>query len=97
LKVIQFSKLKTVQVNAQNYLISNSYKLIISFRWNNRPYYWDSSYYKSNKYGSHMCHVHVDPNDEDLGKVYFQDGTRPKELVWSCNYDEYCCGYECCN
>ncbi|VDN08102.1 unnamed protein product [Thelazia callipaeda] len=64
--------------------------------WNNRPYYWGSNYYRGGGYGTHMCHMPVDSNDEHLGKVYFQDGSRPKELVWSCSYDEYCCGYDCC-
>uniref|UniRef100_A0A915PZN7 CX domain-containing protein n=1 Tax=Setaria digitata TaxID=48799 RepID=A0A915PZN7_9BILA len=63
--------------------------------WNSRPYYWGSNYYRSG-YGTHMCRMPVQEGDPQLGNVYFDDGTRPKELVWSCNYDEYCCGYDCC-
>ncbi|VDP18498.1 unnamed protein product [Onchocerca flexuosa] len=43
-----------------------------------------------------MCRMPIEGDDPQLGNVYFQDGRRPKELVWSCNYDEYCCGYDCC-
>uniref|UniRef100_A0A1I7VT59 CX domain-containing protein n=1 Tax=Loa loa TaxID=7209 RepID=A0A1I7VT59_LOALO len=63
--------------------------------WNNRPYYWGSNYYRGG-YGTHMCHMPVQGDDPQLGNVYFEDGRRPKELVWSCSYDEYCCGYDCC-
>ncbi|VDK62354.1 unnamed protein product [Onchocerca ochengi] len=63
--------------------------------WNNRPYYWGSNYYRGG-YGTHMCRMPIEGDDPQLGNVYFQDGRRPKELVWSCNYDEYCCGYDCC-
>uniref|UniRef100_A0A0R3RZI8 CX domain-containing protein n=1 Tax=Elaeophora elaphi TaxID=1147741 RepID=A0A0R3RZI8_9BILA len=63
--------------------------------WNNRPYYWGSNYYRGG-YGTHMCRMPVEASDPHLGNVYFEDGGRPKELVWSCNYDEYCCGYDCC-
>ncbi|KAK6101672.1 CX module family protein [Brugia pahangi] len=63
--------------------------------WNNRPYYWGSNYYRGD-YGTHMCRVPIQGDDPQLGNVYFDDGRKPKELVWSCNYDEYCCGYDCC-
>ncbi|CAG9531250.1 unnamed protein product [Cercopithifilaria johnstoni] len=63
--------------------------------WNNRPYYWGSNYYRGG-YGTHMCRMPVKADDPQLGNVYFEDGRRPKELVWSCNYDEYCCDYDCC-
>ncbi|KAM3723543.1 Uncharacterized protein ACO02O_06752 [Dirofilaria immitis] len=63
--------------------------------WNNRPYYWGSNYYRGG-YGTHMCRMPIDGDDPQLGNVYFEDGKKPKELVWSCNYDEYCCGYDCC-
>lgn len=43
-----------------------------------------------------MCRMPVEPNDQQFGNVYFNEGGRPKELVWSCGYNEECCGYECC-
>ncbi|MFH4980452.1 hypothetical protein AB6A40_007161 [Gnathostoma spinigerum] len=66
--------------------------------WNNRRYYWGSNYYPSSGYGrGQMCSMPLDRSDPTFGNVYFEDGvSRPKEIVWSCNYDEYCCGYECC-
>ncbi|VDN55029.1 unnamed protein product, partial [Dracunculus medinensis] len=68
------------------------------FRWNNRHYYWDSRYYRGMGSGSHMCRMPIDSTDSQLGNVYFEDGTsRPREIVWSCSYYEYCCGYECCS
>uniref|UniRef100_A0A914RJ60 CX domain-containing protein n=1 Tax=Parascaris equorum TaxID=6256 RepID=A0A914RJ60_PAREQ len=44
-----------------------------------------------------MCRMPIDHSDPTFGNIYFQDGsTRPHEIVWSCGYNEYCCGYECC-
>uniref|UniRef100_A0A7E4WB61 CX domain-containing protein n=1 Tax=Panagrellus redivivus TaxID=6233 RepID=A0A7E4WB61_PANRE len=63
--------------------------------WNNRPYYWGQSHYPSRP-GQSMCRMPLDQNDPQLGNVYFQDNTRPREIVWGCGYNEYCCGYECC-
>lgn len=63
--------------------------------WNNRPYYWGSNYYRGGP-GQTMCRMPVDNNDPTLGNVYFQDNSRPREIVWGCGYNEYCCGYECC-
>ncbi|CAD5219661.1 unnamed protein product [Bursaphelenchus xylophilus] len=31
-----------------------------------------------------------------LQNIQFQDGTRPKEVVWSCKATEICCGTDCC-
>ncbi|VDM38640.1 unnamed protein product [Toxocara canis] len=65
--------------------------------WNNRAYYWGSNYYPSSYPRSNMCRMPVDYSDPTFSNIYFQDGsTRPREIVWSCNYNEYCCGYECC-
>lgn len=73
--------------------------------WNNRPYYWGSQYYPSHHqqqgYGpgaqsKTMCRMPIDPNDPQLGQVYMEDNSRPKEIVWACEYHEECCGYECC-
>lgn len=65
--------------------------------WNNRPYYWGTDYYPSSRSRSNMCRMPIDHSDPTFGNIYFQDGsTRPHEIVWSCGYNEYCCGYECC-
>ncbi|CAD5213807.1 unnamed protein product [Bursaphelenchus okinawaensis] len=63
--------------------------------WNNRPYYWGQSYYQPRPQ-QQMCRMPLDPGDPQFGNIYFQDQTRPKEIVWSCGYNEQCCGYECC-
>lgn len=63
--------------------------------WNNRPYYWGSNYYRGSP-GQTMCRMPLEATDEALGKVYFEDNTRPREIVWGCGYNEYCCGTECC-
>lgn len=74
--------------------------------WNNRPYYWGSQYHPSHQggygggYGAApsktMCRMPIEPDDPVLGQVYMSDNTRPKEIVWSCEINEECCGYECC-
>lgn len=43
-----------------------------------------------------MCKMPIDSSDSQMSNVYFQDNTRPREIVWGCGYNEYCCGYECC-
>ncbi|KAI6176446.1 CX domain-containing protein [Aphelenchoides bicaudatus] len=34
--------------------------------------------------------------DQTLSSIQYKDGTRPKEVVWSCNVGEICCGSDCC-
>ncbi|KAI1702164.1 CX module domain-containing protein [Ditylenchus destructor] len=63
--------------------------------WNNRPYYWGQSHYRGSPEGQ-MCRMPLDGSDSQFGNIYFQDNSRPKEIVWSCGYNEHCCGYECC-
>nr|CAD2182599.1 unnamed protein product [Meloidogyne enterolobii] len=43
-----------------------------------------------------MCRMAIEPDDPVLGQVYMSDNTRPKEIVWTCEIQEECCGYECC-
>ncbi|KAH7724552.1 Protein H06I04.6 b [Aphelenchoides avenae] len=63
--------------------------------WNNRQYYWGSNYYRGQP-GQNMCRMPLDSSNPEFGDIYFQDNTRPREVVWGCGYNEHCCGYECC-
>ncbi|EYC01733.1 hypothetical protein Y032_0105g3710 [Ancylostoma ceylanicum] len=87
---------------AAGYLTYQAGKAIIRsmagpMMWNNRPYYWGSSYYRPQRGHENICRMPIDPNDPQFGNVYQPDGvTRPHEIVWGCGYYEYCCGYECC-
>uniref|UniRef100_A0A914EI13 CX domain-containing protein n=1 Tax=Acrobeloides nanus TaxID=290746 RepID=A0A914EI13_9BILA len=74
------------------YLIRNAMSPMM---YNNRPYYWGSSYYQSRP-NTQMCRMPVESNDPNFGNIYFQDQSRPREIVWSCGMHEHCCGYECC-
>ncbi|EGT46238.1 hypothetical protein CAEBREN_04997 [Caenorhabditis brenneri] len=65
-------------------------------RWNNRPYYWGSNYYRASPGHSNMCRMPIESGDPQFGNIYFQDNSRPREITWGCGYYEYCCGYECC-
>ncbi|CAI4232338.1 unnamed protein product [Auanema sp. JU1783] len=85
---------------AAGYLTYQAGKAIIRaaagpMMWNNRPYYWGSNYYPRTSQ-SNMCRMPIEQGDQQFGNVYFQDQTRPREIVWSCGYYEHCCGYECC-
>uniref|UniRef100_A0A183BWK2 Glucuronosyltransferase n=1 Tax=Globodera pallida TaxID=36090 RepID=A0A183BWK2_GLOPA len=66
--------------------------------WGGRDYYWGSQYYPGGTTsGRTMCRMPVDSSDPQFGNVYLPGGqSRPKDIVWSCNYNEQCCGYECC-
>ncbi|CAI2349302.1 unnamed protein product [Caenorhabditis sp. 36 PRJEB53466] len=86
---------------AAGYLTYQAGKAIIRaaagpMMWNNRPYYWGSNYYRSNPGHSNMCRMPIESGDSQFGNVYFQDQSRPREIVWGCGYYEHCCGYECC-
>ncbi|KAI1702165.1 CX module domain-containing protein [Ditylenchus destructor] len=85
---------------AAGYLTYQAGKAIIRsaagpMMWNNRPYYWGQSHYQGSP-GGQMCRMPLDGSDSQFGNIYFQDNSRPKEIVWSCGYNEHCCGYECC-
>jgi len=85
---------------AAGYLTYQAGKAIIRnvagpMMWNNRPYYWGASHYRGGS-GQSMCRMPMDQSDPTLGNIYLQDNTRPREIVWGCGYNEYCCGYECC-
>uniref|UniRef100_A0A914XH17 CX domain-containing protein n=1 Tax=Plectus sambesii TaxID=2011161 RepID=A0A914XH17_9BILA len=65
--------------------------------WNNQSYYWGPSYYQ-NRSGYEMCSMSlINSTDNTFHDVFFNNGTRPKAILWGCqSYSEYCCGYECC-
>ncbi|KHJ75826.1 hypothetical protein OESDEN_24557, partial [Oesophagostomum dentatum] len=42
--------------------------------WNNRPYYWGSSYYRPQRGQENMCRMPIDPNDPQFGNVYQPEG-----------------------
>ena len=60
-----------------------------------------------------MCRMPIDPTDQHCANVYFQNQTRPREIVWGCGKflnlmcpkcdesflgaGEVCCGTECCH
>uniref|UniRef100_A0A1I8B2T4 CX domain-containing protein n=1 Tax=Meloidogyne hapla TaxID=6305 RepID=A0A1I8B2T4_MELHA len=88
---------------AAGYLTYQAGKAIIRsmsspMAWNNRNYYWGTQYYPGGSHHSDrtMCRMPIEPNDPKFGQVYTPDGSQPKEIVWSCPYNEECCGYECC-
>uniref|UniRef100_A0A914BU76 CX domain-containing protein n=1 Tax=Acrobeloides nanus TaxID=290746 RepID=A0A914BU76_9BILA len=64
--------------------------------WSNRQYYWGEQYYQSRP-GNQMCRMPIDPTDQHFANVYFQNQTRPREIVWGCGACEVCCGTECCH
>uniref|UniRef100_A0A914XFF8 CX domain-containing protein n=1 Tax=Plectus sambesii TaxID=2011161 RepID=A0A914XFF8_9BILA len=65
--------------------------------WSSRPYYWGPSYYQ-HRSGYEMCSMSlINSTDNSFNDVFFNNGTRPKMIVWGCrSYTEHCCGYECC-
>jgi len=84
---------------AAGYLTYQAGKAIIRntmspMMWGGRNYYWGQNYYQGAPGGT-MCRMPLE-GDSQFSNVYFQDNSRPKEIVWSCRYNEYCCGYECC-
>uniref|UniRef100_A0A915D590 CX domain-containing protein n=1 Tax=Ditylenchus dipsaci TaxID=166011 RepID=A0A915D590_9BILA len=84
---------------AAGYLTYQAGKAIIRntmspMMWGGRSYYWGQNHYQGPP-GGNMCRMPME-GDSQFSNVYFQDGGRPKEIVWSCRYNEYCCGYECC-
>uniref|UniRef100_A0A914BU80 CX domain-containing protein n=1 Tax=Acrobeloides nanus TaxID=290746 RepID=A0A914BU80_9BILA len=64
--------------------------------WSNRQYYWGAQYYHSRP-GKQMCRMPIDPTDQHFANVYFQNQTRPSEIVWGCGAGKVCCGSECCS
>ncbi|KAF7638274.1 CX domain-containing protein [Meloidogyne graminicola] len=87
---------------AAGYLTYQAGKAIIRsmstpMMWNNRNYYWGQQYYPGGTSSSRtMCRMPIESGDLKFGNIYTPDGSRPKEIVWSCSYNEECCGYECC-
>ncbi|CAI4232272.1 unnamed protein product [Auanema sp. JU1783] len=62
----------------------------------NRQYFWDSTFFTPSEELPTQCINKIDPNDPQLGRVYFPDESRPHEIVYGCPESELCCGYECC-
>uniref|UniRef100_A0A914VL21 CX domain-containing protein n=1 Tax=Plectus sambesii TaxID=2011161 RepID=A0A914VL21_9BILA len=63
--------------------------------WGGRNYYWGPDYYQRQS-GYEMCSMPIE-NDAYFGSFSFDNGDRPRQIVWSCrSYSERCCGYECC-
>ncbi|CAJ0578793.1 unnamed protein product, partial [Mesorhabditis spiculigera] len=62
----------------------------------NSKYYWDSQYYYDDDISRIQCVNAIDPLDPQFGKVHFPNGTKAREIVWSCPKSAECCGYECC-
>jgi hypothetical protein len=56
--------------------------------WGGRPYYWGSNYYQPRP-GNQMCRMPVSPSDPQFGNIYFQDNSRPKEIVWVSKYFKF--------
>lgn len=89
---------------AAGYLTYQAGKAIIRsmshpMNWNGRQYYWGQQYYPGaggGYGGTTMCRMPLESNDPKFGNIYTPDGSRPKEIVWSCGINERCCGYECC-
>lgn len=66
------------------------------FSYRGRSYYWGSDYYRGSS-GGQMCRKPITADDATFGDIYINDGySRPKEIVWSCGWNEYCCGMDCC-
>uniref|UniRef100_A0A914W8U4 CX domain-containing protein n=1 Tax=Plectus sambesii TaxID=2011161 RepID=A0A914W8U4_9BILA len=87
---------------AAGYLTYHAGKAIINtagaaMMWGGRPYYWGPSYYQYRS-GYDMCSMPlINSADNTFNDVFFNNGTRPTQIVWSCRASsEYCCGYECC-
>uniref|UniRef100_A0A914WJJ7 CX domain-containing protein n=1 Tax=Plectus sambesii TaxID=2011161 RepID=A0A914WJJ7_9BILA len=87
---------------AAGYITYQAGKAIIStagaaMMWGGRPYYWGPSYYQYRS-GYEMCSMPLTNSaDSTFNDVFFNNGTRPKQIVWDCQASsEYCCGYECC-
>uniref|UniRef100_A0A914VJS1 CX domain-containing protein n=1 Tax=Plectus sambesii TaxID=2011161 RepID=A0A914VJS1_9BILA len=73
-------------------MIRNAYSPMM---YGGRSYYWGPSYYVPIR-NYQMCSAIVSTTDSTFGNVFFQDMTRPKQIVWSCMLTEMCCGFECC-
>ncbi|CAD6185646.1 unnamed protein product [Caenorhabditis auriculariae] len=61
-----------------------------------KTYYWDGNYYQPTEAYPVQCVNKIDPNDPQFGRVYFENETRPHEIVYGCKSEDYCCGFDCC-
>uniref|UniRef100_A0A158R4F7 CX domain-containing protein n=1 Tax=Syphacia muris TaxID=451379 RepID=A0A158R4F7_9BILA len=79
---------------AGKHIIRSIATIVCSYR--GRSYYWGSDYYRGSP-GGQMCRKPITQGDATFGDIYMNDGySRPKEIVWSCGWNEYCCGMDCC-
>ena len=63
-------------------------------------YYWDDSFY-IREYNMQKCSMAIERTTNDttmtLGNVFFDNGTRPTHIVWSCSAQyQRCCEFDCC-
>ncbi|CAJ0941222.1 unnamed protein product, partial [Mesorhabditis belari] len=61
-----------------------------------RKFYWDSQYYPINDTLPVQCVNPIDPQDPQLGRIYFSNESHAREIVWGCEGGAECCGYDCC-
>ncbi|GMS88572.1 hypothetical protein PENTCL1PPCAC_10747, partial [Pristionchus entomophagus] len=67
-----------------------------AFKFESLEYYWDWTYLDPSDAFPVVCSNPIEPSDPKLGKVFFVNGSRPREIAWSCPPSHGCCGYECC-
>ncbi|CAI2348126.1 unnamed protein product [Caenorhabditis sp. 36 PRJEB53466] len=79
--------------NAGRHIIQDSSEPI-SF--GNRKYFWGESGYVPDEDLPVQCINRIDPQDPQFGRVYFDNESRPQEIVYACPADHNCCGYDCC-
>ncbi|CAI06056.1 CX domain-containing protein [Caenorhabditis elegans] len=80
--------------NAGRHIIQDSSEPI-SF--GNRKYFWGESKYVPDEELPVQCINKIDPQDPQFGKVFFDNESRPQEIVYACPADNNCCGYDCCS
>ncbi|VDM70715.1 unnamed protein product [Strongylus vulgaris] len=66
------------------------------FRFDSRPYYWNSELQTPTEEFPVQCVNKIDPQDPQFGRVYYENDTRPTEIAYACPEGDYCCGYDCC-
>jgi len=81
------------------------------FPYNHRQYYFDQSNYRGpvdvprcsaplSALATQTANTSLNKNSSEVENVFnnleYENGSRPKEIVWSCNSGEVCCGTDCC-
>uniref|UniRef100_A0A1I7UHF2 CX domain-containing protein n=1 Tax=Caenorhabditis tropicalis TaxID=1561998 RepID=A0A1I7UHF2_9PELO len=62
----------------------------------NRKYYWGEPQYVPDEELPVQCINKIDPQDPQFGRVFFDNESRPQEIVYACPSENNCCGYDCC-